>query len=136
MDRGDGAPAKKGNLGTYSLQNTLEGASRIEIRHARRGKCQELLCCITKSDYKYFIDDRKVAESTEEFDFCNRLWLAPHHSWEMTVTEPNSDEELIDVDRPLRCWSPFPFKCCCFQEAAVSSGDEDLGEIRETCYVW
>jgi hypothetical protein len=127
MDRG---------LGTPSLKKKLDGAKEMEIRHARRGWLQECLCCITKSDFKYYVDGKQVAESTEEFGFCNRMLCAPHHAWEMTVTERGSDKELLEIDRPCRFYSPLCCKCCCQQELTVTSGDEDLGEIRESCYYW
>eukprot|EP00980_Cylindrotheca_fusiformis_P005611 scaffold1184_cov132-Cylindrotheca_fusiformis.AAC.32 len=131
--------------GTDLMKGTLGGCSKMEIRHARRGHCQEC-CCITKSDFKYYDttnnDDpdnnsnkQKVAFSKEEFNFCCRCCIGLCHSFDMTVKAPNLPEdqnpEIIEVNRPCRC-PIMSCKCCCYQEATVFSGDDDLGEIRES----
>lgn len=123
MERGEG--------GTDSLKETLDGVARLEIRHDRRGWLQEACCCITKSDFAYYDGEKKIAESKEEFEYLCRCCCAPHHPFDMTVKAAGSDSELIEFNRPCR----LPLcacKCCCFQEGTVFSGEDDLGEVRET----
>ena len=121
--------------GTETLKSKLGGCDKMEIRHARRGWLQECMCCITKSSFKYYSAGKKIAESKEDFSFCCRCCCAPHHSFDMTVTAPGSESELIELNRPFRC--PLTCgKCCCFQEAVIFSGEADLGEIRETWWWW
>ena len=123
--------------GTEHLMSTLKTCNRMEIRHARRGWLQECACCITKSSFKYYIDGKKsrMAESKEEFSFCCRCCLAPHHSFDMTINAPGTENEILEFNRPCRC--PLSCgKCCCFQEGTIFSGEDDLGEIRETCWLW
>jgi len=138
---------EKMDRGTELLKGTLEGCQKMEIRHARRGWCQECCCCITKSDFKYYDttnisedDDEnkkkpKVAVSKEEFNFFCRCCLGPCHSFDMTVKAPNvpqgQNPEIIELNRPCRL-PMMGCKCCCYQEATVFSGDDDLGEIRES----
>lgn len=44
-----------------------------------------------------------------------------------------TDEEIITLDRPLRCTLGC-LKCCCYQEAFVTSKGADLGSIKENCW--
>lgn len=136
--------------GTDLMRGTFEDCKKMEIRHGRRGWLQECICCITKSDFKYYdttlnevpdnnINKHNVAESKEEFNFCCRCCIGPCHSFDMTVKAPGvpvtQNPEIIEVNRPCRL-PMMPCKCCCFQEATVFSGDDDLGEIREACWCW
>jgi hypothetical protein len=142
--------AEKMERGTPLMKGTLEGCKKMEIRHARRGWCQECCCCITKSDFKYYDtthnDDpdsnsnkKKIAISKEEFNFCCRCCIGPCHSFDMTVKAPGLPEdqnpEIIELNRPCRC-PMMSCKCCCYQEATIFSGDDDLGEIRESFWWW
>ncbi|CAJ1930649.1 unnamed protein product [Cylindrotheca closterium] len=136
---------EKMDRGTDLMKGMLSECQKMEIRHARRGWCQECICCITKSDFKYYDttlnDDpennsnkHKVAVSKEEFNFCCRCCIGPCHSFDMTVKAPslpeNQNPEIIEVNRPCRL-PMCTCKCCCYQEATVFSGDDDLGEVRE-----
>jgi len=126
---------EKMDRGTDTLKQTLENVDKLEIRHARRGWLQECMCCITKSDFRYLADGKKVAESKEEFSFLCRCCCAPTHSFDMTIKAPGSEAELIEFNRPFRlCLGTC--KCCCHQEATIFSGEEDLGEIKETWWWW
>ena len=121
--------------GTDLLKGTLEGVDKLEIRHARRGWCQELLCCQFKSDFKYYHEGKKVAESKEEFNAFCRCCLGPCHSYDMTIKAPGLPDdmkpEIIEIARPCRL-PMASCKCCCHQEATIFSGLADLGEVRET----
>jgi len=125
---------EKMERGTETLKKKLQNVSTLEIRHARRGWCQECLCCITKSSFKYYSEGKKVAESKEEFNFCCRCCCAPHHTFDMVVKAPHSEDELIEINRPYKMCSLCPAKPCCRQETVVFSGEADLGEIQETCW--
>ena len=122
---------EKMDRGTETLKSKMAGVETMEIHHDRRGWLQECLCCITKSDFFYYSGGKKIAESKEEFSFCCRCMCAPHHSFDMTVKAPGSDSELIELSRPYRCCL-LNCKCCCFQEATIFSGEDDLGEVRES----
>lgn len=124
MERGD-------DDGTNALKETLDGVEKMEIRHDRRGWLQEAFCCITKSDFRYYSGEKKIAESKEEFDYLCRCCCAPHHPFDMTVKVAGSESELIEFNRPCRL-PIWPCKCCCYQEGTVFSGEDDLGEVRET----
>ena len=119
--------------GSAALKSTLENCATLEVRHARRGVLQEWLCCITKSSFKYYEGEKKIAQSKEKFNFFHRCLLAPIHPFGMTIKEAGTGEELIDVDRSGRCCLACG-KCCCFQDAVIYSGGKDLGEISETCW--
>ena len=47
--------------------------------------------------------------------------------------QKTTNAEIITLDRPLRCAFGCA-KCCCYQEATISSGGETLGSIHETCW--
>ena len=51
----------------------------------------------------------------------------------MVVKENNTEAELLTVERPFRC-ATGGCKCCCYQEATISSGGQLLGKIKEDCY--
>ena len=119
-----------------NFKKRMDGVTKMEIRQNRRGWLQECLCCQYKSEFKYLVDGKMIAHSNEEFGACNRCTFAPHHTWDMTIKERGGDTEMLEIERPCRCYMPLCCKCCCFQEAFISSGEEDLGEIRETCYWW
>ena len=46
------------------------------------------------------------------------------------IQELNTANELITIDRPYRC-AFSTCKCCCFQEATVTSGEKELGSMME-----
>lgn len=122
-------------LGTDVMKDTLQSCETIEIRQDRRGCLQECFCCLTKSDFRYLNGKKTIAKSKEEFSFVCRCCFAPCHAFDMTITDsPNSSdepEEFLEVNRPFRC-CPGTCKCCCQQEATVFSGDDHLGDIRES----
>jgi Scramblase len=45
----------------------------------------------------------------------------------------NTEAEMITIDRPFRC-AFSGCKCCCYQEASVTSGGQDLGSMTEDCF--
>ena len=129
-----------GLSGTDVMKNTLQSCETIEIRQDRRGWLQECFCCITKSDFRYLMNDGsssksiEIARSKEEFTFPCRCCFAPCHAFDMTIKDTNKDtgpEEFLEVNRPFRC-CVGTCKCCCNQEATIFSGDDHLGDIRES----
>lgn len=127
MDRGLG-------LGTDAMRNTLGSCETMEIRQGRRGWLQECFCCITKSDFKYLDGGKTVAKSKEDFSFVCRCCFAPCHPFDMTITDTtSSNSKFLEINRPARCCLGT-CKCCCKQEATVFSGDDHLGDIRESCW--
>lgn len=121
-------------LATDGLRNVFESCETMEIRHSRRGWLQEFFCCITKSDFKY-LDGGKtvVAKSKEDFVFVCRCCFAPCHPFDMTITDTSLNSDFLEVNRPSRCCMGN-LKCCCKQEATIFSGDDHLGDIRESCW--
>ena len=55
--------------GNELLKQKLAPCDKLEVRQGRRGWLQECLCCITKSDFKYYNGDKQIARSKEEFAF-------------------------------------------------------------------
>ena len=51
----------------------------------------------------------------------------------MTVKENNTEAELLTVERPFAC-AAGSCKCCCYQQASISSGGQELGTIKEGFY--
>ena len=51
----------------------------------------------------------------------------------MTVKENNTEAELLTVERPF-AWPACACKCCCYQQATITSGGQELGNIKEGCY--
>jgi hypothetical protein len=82
---------------------------------------------------QYFIGDTEVAQSLEDADCCCRIFCSPIHPFKMRVQELSTDAELLTVDRPTRC-AAGGCKCCCYQEISVSSGGQELGNVKEDCY--
>jgi len=105
----------------------------MEIRQTRRKCFQEFLGCEAKTEMKYFINENQIAISLEEGDFFCRLCFSGIRPYENKVKELNTDAELLNVDRPMRC-GPAPCKCCCYQEATITSGSSTLGTVQEQCY--
>jgi len=128
MERGDG-----GGAGFETLDETLGNVDRLEIRHDRRGWLQEAFCCITKSNFRFYNGEEKIAEAREEFTYCCRCWCAPHHPFDLTIRPTGSDSEIIEFVRPCRL--PLcPWKCCCLQQGYMFVGEYDLGKVQETFY--
>lgn len=124
MDRG---------LGTTAMRNALRSCDSMEIRQYRRGWWQEFFCCQTKSDFQYLNGKEVVLKSKEDFNFCCRCWFAPCHSFDMTLVGEQTNFEVLEVNRPFRCCMSTG-KCCCKQEATIFSGENHLGDIKETCW--
>mmetsp|Transcript_41421 Transcript_41421/g.46255 ORF Transcript_41421/g.46255 Transcript_41421/m.46255 type:complete len:279 (+) Transcript_41421:21-857(+) len=147
MDRGSSTSSSNSNnghkqkgLGTDAMKDTLQSCETMEIRQDRRGCLQECFCCLTKSNFRYLIGGKTIAKSKEEFSFVQRCCVAPCHSFDMTITDNSNSsddpEEFLEVNRPFRCCLG-PCKCCCNQETTIFSGDDHLGDIRESfwCFV-
>eukprot|EP00536_Pseudo-nitzschia_multiseries_P005150 jgi/Psemu1/254252/estExt_Genewise1Plus.C_930119 len=116
-----------------AMQDTLGSCESMEIRHYRRGWVQEFFCCITRSDFKYFNEGKKVATSTEDFGFVCRCCFGPCHSFDMSIKDTATNHDFLEINRPFRCCMGTT-KCCCRQEAAIFNGDDHLGDIQETCW--
>lgn len=105
----------------------------MEIRQTKRGWFQELCGCEARTEFKWFKEQEQFAISLEDASCCCRFFCAPNHPFKMNVKELNTEAELLSVDRPCRC--PMGgCKCCCYQEASISSGGNLLGNIKEACY--
>jgi hypothetical protein len=125
------------NRGTEAMKTHLANTSVMEIRETRRGWLMECLCpCSAKNEMKYFIDNQQVAVSTEDSDCCCRCLCPATVPFSMKVEELQTKSELLTVNRPFVCCTASPCKCCCcYQQASFKSGSDDLGQIKETCYV-
>lgn len=119
--------------GSQALKTHMNNCSKMDIRQTRRGCLQEILGCEATTEFKYFVNGNEVFHSVEEASFCCRLCCAPSHPFKMTVKELGTEAELVSVDRPFRCASGG-CKCCCYQQAFVTSGGNKLGNIKENCF--
>mmetsp|Transcript_1576 Transcript_1576/g.2367 ORF Transcript_1576/g.2367 Transcript_1576/m.2367 type:complete len:251 (+) Transcript_1576:47-799(+) len=125
--------SNKMERGSGALKSHMSGCSKMEIRQTRRGWCQELLGCEAKTEFKHFIGSNQVFHSIEDGDCCCRIFCTPIHPYTMAVKELNTEAEVVTVERPCRC-ALGGCKCCCYQEASFSSGQQNLGRIEETCW--
>lgn len=121
--------------GSQALKSHMNGTDKLEMRQTRRGWLQEILGCEARTEFKYFIGENQVAHSLEDADCLCRLCCMPIHPYTMTVTELNTEAELLTVERPCRC-AAGGCKCCCYQEAFFKSNGAELGRMQETCYFW
>lgn len=128
-----GAETMDRGVGTDEMRNILGSCDSMEIRHARRGWMQEFFCCISKSQFTYLNNKQVVAKSKEDFTFVCRCCFAPCHPFDMSIEDAKTETDFIEVNRPFRCCIGTG-KCCCKQEATVFSGDEHLGDIKESCW--
>ncbi|KAL3937191.1 MAG: hypothetical protein SGBAC_007642 [Bacillariaceae sp.] len=119
--------------GTSALKSHVQNCEQMEIRQTRRGFCQEIMGCDAKTEFKYFIGGNQIGTSLEDTDCFCRMFCNAIHPFKMVVKELNTDAEMVSVDRPLACVASG-CKCCCYQEAAFTSGGEDIGSIKEECY--
>lgn len=119
--------------GTDAMKAHFQDVKEMEIRQTRKGWCQELLGCEARTEFKWFKGDEQFAHSLEDASCCCRFWCAPHHPFEMTVKELNTDAEILTVERPCRC-ALGSCKCCCYQYAEVKSGGAEVGSIKEECW--
>lgn len=124
--------------GTDACKAHLGSCSKIDIRQTRRGWCQELFCgCEARNEFKYFVNDgnndNQIAHSLEESACLARCCCQPCYSYKMPVAELNTNAEILTVDRPCRL-CVCACKCCCYQEATITSGGQVMGSIKETCY--
>ncbi|CAB9505965.1 Phospholipid scramblase 1 [Seminavis robusta] len=119
--------------GSEAMKSHLAGASVMEMRQTKRGWCQELIGCDAKTEFKYFIGDQQVAHSLEDTDCCCRVFCTAIHPFKMDVKELNTEASLLELDRPCRC-AASGCKCCCYQEATITSGGQELGSMKETCW--
>ena len=55
------------------------------------------------------------------------------YRYTVTVKEINTEAELLTVERPFRC-AAGGCKCCCYQEASISSAGQAMGSIKEDCW--
>lgn len=129
-------PKQQGAMerGTDAMKAHLASStSRMEIRQTRRGWFQECLGCEAKNEFKYYIDGNQMAYSLEDSSFLGRCCCTACYHWTAQVKELNTNAELVTVDRPCTC-PVGSCKCCCYQRATFSSGGNELGMIKETCY--
>jgi len=121
-DRGDGA-----------MKTHLTGCEMLVMKQTRRGCLQEFLGCEALTEFKFFIGETQVFEALEETDCFCRMCCTAIHPYKMTVKEVQTNEEIVTLDRPLRC-AAGGCKCCCYQEAFVTSKGANLGSIKENCW--
>jgi len=114
------------------MRETLGSCDSMEIRHYRRGWWQEFFCFQTKSNFEYYNGKELVARSKEDFSYVCRCCFGPCHAFDMTILDAN-EKEFLEINRPFRC-CPGTGKCMCNQEASIFSGDDYLGDVRETCW--
>jgi len=120
--------------GSNALKTHMSDCEQLELRQTRRGWFQECLGCEAKTEFKYFIGGQQVFHSLEDADCFCRMCCTPCHPYSMVVKELNTDEEIVTVDRPLRC-ANSSCKCCCYQEAFFTSNGTDLGRVKENCWI-
>ena len=89
-----------------------------------------MLYCI-----RYFIGETQIAHSIEEADCFCRICCTAIHPFKMSVKELNTEAELLEVDRPCAC-AAGGCKCCCYQEATITSGGQVVGSFKEQCWYW
>lgn len=58
------------------------------------------------------------------------MFCAPCHPFKISVVENGTNAELVSMDRPCHC-PVASCKCCCYQEAAITSGGQPMGSIKE-----
>lgn len=119
--------------GTAIMNTHLSSCQLMEIRQTRRGWLQECFGCEAKSEFKYFIDNKQVADSLEESAFCCRCFCQPCYGWKMQVKDLDTKSEILEVERPWQ-FAVGSCKCCCYQQATIVSGGHRLGRIEETCF--
>jgi hypothetical protein len=75
-----------------------------------------------------------MASSMEESNCLCRWCCIGVFPFKMKVEELQTKAELLTVDRPCVCCLAGPCKCCCYQQATFTSGNDQLGKIQENCY--
>ncbi|KAI2492002.1 phospholipid scramblase [Fragilaria crotonensis] len=125
---------EKMDRGNDILKAHVSDAQTMSIRQTRRGWLQECLGCEARTEFKIFIGGNQIAHALEDADCCCRLCCSQIHPFTMVVKEANTEAEMITVDRPFRC-SFGSCKCCCYQEATVTSGGQELGSMKEDCFL-
>lgn len=67
-----------------------------------------------------------------------RLCMPGHHPFVMNVTQGDRGNGplVMKVERPLKC-TPFPLKCCCFQQVKIidNKSQQYSGSVMETFWV-
>ena len=121
--------------GSDALKSHMNGCEEMIMKQTRKGWFQELLGCEAQTEFKYYKGETHVATSLEEADCFCRICCPVIHPFNMSVKEVNTHNELIHVERPLRC-ANGGCKCCCFQEAFFTSNNNKLGRVEEQCYFW
>ncbi|KAI2491997.1 phospholipid scramblase [Fragilaria crotonensis] len=134
--------------GTDALKSHVSDAGTMTFRQAPR--CSQwkeplcllfcfpcMICCCGSeppAEFQVYVGENHVAEATEDDNGRCRFWCAPIHPFQTVVKEVNTEAEMITVDRPFRC-PFFCCKCCCYQVATVASGGQELGRVKEDCFV-
>jgi len=115
-----------------ALKTHVSAAQKMSIRQTRKGWCQECMGCEAKDQFKFFKEDDKehFATALEESNFCIRCWCSPCHPFKLAVVENGTNSELLSMDRPCNC-CVMSCKCCCYQQASVTSGGQLMGSIKE-----
>lgn len=136
MSTGVAAPrSEKMERSSGALKTHMSGANTLSIRQTRKGWCQECLGCEAKDEFKFFKDGEKehFATALEDSGCCIRLFCAPCHAFKISVLENGTNAELVSMDRPCNC-CVSSCKCCCYQQATITSGGQPMGSIKEQCY--
>uniref|UniRef100_A0A7S2P8Z3 Phospholipid scramblase n=1 Tax=Leptocylindrus danicus TaxID=163516 RepID=A0A7S2P8Z3_9STRA len=116
--------------GSDALKSRVDGVKQMDIRQTRRGWLQECLGCEAKNEFKYYVDGTQVASSLDDADFCCRCFCPALYPFETHVKEEGTGAEILAIDRPFKC-APGACKCCCYQEATMTSGGQDIGMVKE-----
>ncbi|KAL7535101.1 hypothetical protein ACHAXR_006270 [Thalassiosira sp. AJA248-18] len=118
-----------------ALKTHVSDAQTFSMRQTRKGWCQECMGCEAQDEYKFYKkdDNEHFATGLEDSSFCVRFCLAPCHPFKLSVLENGTKAELLTLDRPCAC-RVGSCKCCCYQEATITSGGQPMGSIKEQCF--
>lgn len=121
--------------GNSMLKAHVSSEQSMMIRQTRKGWFQECLGCEAKDEYKFYKEGEteQFATALEDSNFFLRFCLVGMHPFKIAVVESRANDELLTVDRPCRC-AVGSCKCCCFQEATISSSGQKLGSVKEQCF--
>jgi len=136
MSTGVVAPGiQKMERSSDALKTHVSASNTLSIRQTRKGWCQEIMGCEARDEFKFFKDEEKepFATALEDSGCLIRLLLSPCHPFKISVLESGTNAEIISMDRPFNC-PVGGCKCCCYQQATITSGGQSMGSIKEQCW--
>eukprot|EP01064_Diplonema_japonicum_P006111 TRINITY_DN1404_c0_g1_i1.p1 TRINITY_DN1404_c0_g1~~TRINITY_DN1404_c0_g1_i1.p1 ORF type:complete len:353 (+),score=88.16 TRINITY_DN1404_c0_g1_i1:23-1060(+) len=87
--------------------------------------CAEM-CCERPNEYFVFdaATGQRLLRAKEESTFCCRCWCNPAHELKLHISDANTQQELMVVDRPFKCMNGCPALCdMCQQEVVLHRGN-------------